>query len=102
MADANKSKTKGKPHRFKKGESGNPSGRPLFDPDVKKAFIKLAPLALLRCQEILEKKHPTKNADLIKAATLVFAYAYGKPVETVKTEGSMTFSFKRANPPPDA
>lgn len=78
MAVENKAKTKGKPHRFKKGKSGNPGGRPKFDPDMKRAFIRLAPIALERCEEILTKKK-TRAGDIIKAATLVFSYAYGKP-----------------------
>lgn len=72
-------------HTFRKGQSGNPHGRPKFDPNVKQAFIKLAPLALQRCEEVLTKKK-TKAGDIIKAASLVLAYVYGKPVQPLSSD----------------
>jgi hypothetical protein len=74
------------PGRWKKGESGNPSGRPKFDPEIKKAFVNLAPVAYRRIQEILESKTSSEQA-ILRAAELCLAYAYGKPVQRVEATG---------------
>lgn len=69
---------------FKKGQSGNPGGRPAIDP----AFIDLARsksiVALQKIVDIVEGKvKRVPKIVFVKSCELVMAYGVGKPVETL-------------------
>lgn len=81
---ANRPKTEIK-GRFKKGQSGNPSGRPPI-PDAFKAHVKDAE------DKILELMQSDDENVALRAASLVLAYVKGKPTEHVE----MSVSFDRA------
>lgn len=75
MSAANSKKTVGKP--FKKGQSGNPSGRPKTPEwfKEKSGIAQAKVLELMNCGD--EKVE-------FQAAALVLAYSFGRPTEHVE------------------
>lgn len=82
---ANKSKTKG---RWKKGESGNPNGRPKIPEDVKEAFKNATPKAIETLQTILDNPE-ARDGDKIRAAEIILDRAWGKPTQSMELDGKV-------------
>jgi hypothetical protein len=73
----------GKSTQFKKGQSGNPGGRPK-DLDGIKELCKLhAPDAIRAAVRIL-KNRKSKPSDVLKAGEMILDRAYGKPIQEIK------------------
>lgn len=83
---ANSQKTDGKyPNRFKKGQSGNPKGRPKMKPEERDALAmirSLAPEAADTLQSILHSDTAPPAAK-IRAAEIILDRTYGKAEATV-------------------
>jgi hypothetical protein len=67
-----------KPNVWKPGESGNPSGRPKQDPELRQACRAMAPEVL----DVLRKRLHTAK-DSVAASKLILAYGFGQPVQTI-------------------
>jgi hypothetical protein len=67
---------------WKKGQSGNPKGRPKLSPELKAALDELEPLALDVLRHHMEKRPSSPEA--IQAARYVLNRKYGNPPESVK------------------
>ena len=87
---ANRQKTDRKAPKtaFKKGQSGNPSGRPKLKPEEKdalQAIRDLAPNAAEVVAELLNNKQ-VSPAVRLNAANMVLERAYGKPDAKITIE----------------
>src|SRR5262245_59654189 len=65
---------------FKKGESGNPGGRPRLPTEVKEAFQAKAPEALAVLVRCLES---TDDRIAMLAAQAILDRGYGKPTQSI-------------------
>ena len=75
-----------KPWQFQKGKSGNPSGRPKADPNVKEMLKAAAPDAVRLLTETMND--PMVKIDMrIRCAETVMDRVYGKAVQPI--EGNM-------------
>jgi hypothetical protein len=73
----------GKP--FRKGQSGNPSGRPKTDPDVKEALKAACPAAAKRLVQLSQ----SFDEDVaLKASIAILDRTYGKPTQPVSGDDS--------------
>lgn len=68
---------------FKKGQSGNPGGRPKT-PEIFKKHVGTATAALLKLT------HSSDENIQFKALQLVLAYGLGKPKESVEHSGTLS------------
>lgn len=66
--------------RFEKGKSGNPSGRPKEDAEVKELARSHGKAAIEKLAELMECGNPRTE---VAAATAILDRAYGKPAQTV-------------------
>lgn len=89
-ASENKSKAKGKapPHAWKKGQSGNPGGRPKADPELRVSMRNLTPQIVARITRELEEDGP----DWLDASKLALAYGWGRPPAAPEDHEAMTSS----------
>lgn len=73
---------------FKKGQSGNPSGRAKADPEFKALCKKHTPEAVER---LLHWMRSNKEAGAsIKAALAIIEHAHGKPQQPLEHSGNIT------------
>jgi hypothetical protein len=63
---------------FKKGQSGNPGGRPVILQDVKRLAQERTPEAVEALVAALKKP-----GERVAAATVLLAYGYGRPMQNV-------------------
>lgn len=69
------SKNQGGATKYKKGQSGNPKGRPKGDPELRLACRNMTSIILLKLRdEIMED-----GKDWLEASKVVLAYGWGKP-----------------------
>lgn len=73
---------------FKKGASGNPSGRKKDDPEFKSLCKKHAPEAIERLL-VWMRSDDEPNAS-IKAAIAIIEHAHGKPAQAIEHSGDLT------------
>lgn len=72
-----------KPWQFQKGKSGNPSGRPKADPNVKEMLKAAAPGAVKLLTETMND--PTVKIDMrIRCAETVLDRVYGKATQPIE------------------
>lgn len=71
---------------FKKGQSGNPGGRPKEDPELKELCKLRAHEAVATLVEVMKsKKSPA--AARVTAACAILDRGYGKPMQTTELTG---------------
>ena len=69
---------------FKKGQSGNPGGRPKSQPGFREACRKLSLKALKALKEVLEDKTAANRQARVAAAKVVIEHGYGKATQTIE------------------
>jgi hypothetical protein len=85
------------PHKFKKGQSGNPNGRPKL-PDLKEAMAKIlgeekdGKIALEAILAGLRAKAVRGDA---RAAELLLKYTYSQPTQKIEQVGTPTIRIVR-------
>ena len=84
MATANKNNTR--PGRWKKGESGNPSGRPKLPEEIRDAARAASPKAIQILVDIMSSEDANQG-ERIKAAIAILNRAYGTPAQSVEITG---------------
>ncbi len=75
-------------HQFKKGQSGNPKGRPKL-PDVKELMAEVLgeeKNGKNAAQAIVAKWREMASKGNLKAGELLMAYGYGKPKQVTETD----------------
>lgn len=70
--------------KFKKGVSGNPSGRKPVPPEIKEALTALVPKAVERLTQIINESENDKI--VMQAVEVVLNRVYGKPLQQVDLE----------------
>lgn len=90
---ANKTETE-KPWRFKKGQSGNPNGRPKTDPEVKNMLKAAAPDMVKLLIDTANNEH-TKIELRIECANRILDRVYGKPTQPIdgNIDSNIVFTF---------
>lgn len=84
-------------HKWQKGQSGNPGGRPRVPDDLKKSCRRLATRGLKVLEEIINSRDVfdengkrtatgASASEKVAAVKLVMEYGYGKPVQPVGGE----------------
>lgn len=71
---------------FKKGQSGNPSGRKKVPEDVKLAFRSLTMDAVRTLTEVMH--HGDNDSSRIRAAEIILNRAWGTPTQAVELTGA--------------
>src|SRR5688572_11319890 len=80
-------------HKWQKGTSGNPGGRPRMPDDLKKSCRRLAVLGMKELEAMITGRRAdgtpriTADADRLRALKLAMEYGFGKPVQPVGGEG---------------
>jgi hypothetical protein len=69
---------KAPPHAWKAGQSGNPSGKPKMNVELRQACRDMTAEVL---EALRGRLHTAKDA--VAAANLILAYGYGRPVQNV-------------------
>jgi hypothetical protein len=80
-----------KPHLFKPGQSGNPSGRPKADKTVKALAREHTAAAINRLAEIVNDKSASQSAQ-VQAATALLDRGWGKPLQQLEVGEAGAFS----------
>jgi len=70
---------------FKKGQSGNPGGRPRKDDPVKMLAKKKAPEAIKKLYDIMISES-SSNKDKIQCANIIIERAYGKAQQNIDAD----------------
>ena len=87
---------------FKKGQSGNPAGRPKKLPEIKELFaVVLGEMegGMTRAEQIIRKLVGKAVGGDIHAATFIFSYAYAKPRDNTDINaGNVTIRVIRDTP----
>ena len=63
---------------FKKGVSGNPTGMPKLNPELRARIVAEVPRALEACLAVLTSK-TAENKDILAAVRLIFEWGLAKP-----------------------
>ena len=85
-------------HKWQKGQSGNPGGRPRVPDDLKKSCRRLAAKGMKVLEEIISSKDTfgedgkrtamgASPSEKIAAIKLAMEYGYGKPVQPIEGKG---------------
>jgi hypothetical protein len=87
-ADNSKKTVKGKP--FKKGQSGNPGGRPKLPEEFKELARTNSIIALQKAIDIMTNPNSDPK-DVLKAADMIMDRGFGKATQAIeaKVEGNM-------------
>lgn len=83
------------PGRFKKGQSGNPKGRPRLPADVRLAYAALHPEALEVLNKLLHSRSPRVA---LKAAEIVIERVEGKPRQNIEVNATGSISVAVVDP----
>lgn len=81
-----------KEHRFKKGQSGNPNGRPKKLPDIDKLMAEVLGEekdGLDAASAILKKLRQMAVRGNLRAAEILLDRAYGKPNQKIENVGKV-------------
>lgn len=76
-------------HKYKKGQSGNPKGRPRKLPEIRQVIDEVLGEekdGMTAAEAIFKKWRQMAMQGNIKAAELLLAYAYGRPVQRVEAQ----------------
>lgn len=73
-----------KEHQFKKGQSGNPGGRPKKDP----AYKGLGSRCVDELKALLDDKS-TPNAVRVQICKIIMEYDFGKPAQQIQLEADL-------------
>ena len=87
-------KPRGRP--FKRGQSGNPGGRPKIPADIRQAFRDLTPLAVETLEEAMEKADWSNR---VKAAQVVLERGWGKTPQPVVGDSDNPIRFEFSHLP---
>lgn len=80
-------------HKWKKGQSGNPSGRPSKVPELKlimAAILSKEKNGKNEAEAIIEKMVESAKKGCIRSAEFLFNHAYGKPTQRIEMAGEGT------------
>ena len=77
---------------FKKGQSGNPGGRPKAAPGFREACRELSTKALKALEEVLKDKSAGARQARVAAAKTVIEHAWGRATQVVENiEGAKSY-----------
>lgn len=73
-------------HKFQKGKSGNPGGRPKLDPEIKSLCQRHSVEAIKTAISIYQNEDK-KDSDRIRCIEIILDRAWGKPIQPNKDLG---------------
>lgn len=90
-------------YRFKKGQSGNPKGRPKKMPELEQLLIKVLAEekdGMSAMEAILRRMRASAAAGNMKAAEILLERGYGKVKQQIEVEDTTTTIVVKAKKPP--